>query len=109
MKITKETLKQIIKEETSTLLNESEAVRNASYKFDKYADELDATALIDHIMAFFRNVEEKAAELGDEEANRAALDATILTILNGFTAVGHHDDVAVKIEKLLSQQGNNGI
>jgi len=90
MKITKNQLKRIIKEEKSKLLVEMNPAKNAERSLSMYADINDVDKLTTALLDILSGVSMAAAEDGleDDEAEEMAGDAALLAVAQAFQSAG---------------------
>jgi hypothetical protein len=90
MKITKNQLKRIIKEEKQKLLVEMNPIANAERSLGAYADAADVDKLGTALLDLLQGVEMSAIEDGmaEEEAEDMAADAAILAVAQAFQSAG---------------------
>ena len=90
MKITRDDLQRIIKEEKQKLLVEMNPMANAERSLGMYANVSLVDQLSTTVMELLQNIETEAVEdgLDDEEAEDYAADAVVLAVAQAFQAAG---------------------
>ena len=90
MKITKNQLKRIIKEEKSKLLNENNPIANATYMQGSYSDVSAIDAVERALSDLLAGTNQDAFnDLGDEDdADDASTAAVTLTVAQAFQGLG---------------------
>ena len=102
MKITKDDLRRIIKEEKAKLLNENNPIKNAEYMRGNYSDMAAVSNLEDAIAQLMQGTNQDAfADMDDEdEADEAAVAALTLTVAEAFQSMGMVEQYEVLIRTL---------
>ena len=102
MKITKNELRKIIKEEKSRLLNEMNPRANAERSLSVYANVALVDGLKNSVSQLLEQIETDAFEdLGDErDAEEAALNAVLLVLAEAFGLAGY-GGVQMQLGKLV--------
>jgi len=90
MKITKQHLQRLIKEEKSKLLNENSPIANAERMQGTYSDITMIDAVTDSIQALLAQTDADAFEdlQDDEDSSMASENSVTLTVAQAFQAMG---------------------
>lgn len=90
MKITKQQLRNIIKEEKQKLLVEMNPMANAERSLSMYANVSKVDQVATSIIELLQNIETEAASDGleEDEAEDMAIDAVLLAVANAFQSAG---------------------
>ena len=90
MKITKNQLRRIIKEEKAKLLNENNPIKNAEYMQGNYSDVAAIDAVENALSDLLAGTNQDAfSDMDDEdEADDAATAAVTLTVAQAFQSLG---------------------
>ena len=102
MKITKQKLRRIIKEEKAKLLVEMNPMANAEYMQGNYSPMSGIDALTDALANLLQKTEVDALEdMGDDlDAEEAAAGAVTLTVAQAFQSVGMIEQYQALIKTL---------